>query len=298
MNKKTSSAVRGAAYLIMSAFCFALMAAFVRLAGDIPSMQKAFFRNAVAALFAWTAICREHISFRGLNGKDFLFLVLRSTAGTIGLLGNFYAVDHMLLADASVLQKLSPFFVMIFSTFILSERATFVQYLGVATAFAASVLVAKPNFADMAANLPATVAIIGAMGAGLASTMVRLLSKRGVAGPLIIAFFSSFSCLIVLPWMIFDFHPMTGRQLMFLLLTGLAGAGGQFALTAAYGSAPAREISVYDYTHVLFSALFGFFIFSQVPDGWSVVGYLIIIGVSVISYIRGHRHEASHLEGS
>ena len=48
--------------------------------------------------------------------------------------------------------------------------------------------------------------------------------------------------------------------MIFLLLTGLAAAGGQFGITAAYTYAPAREISVYDYTQIMFSAVLGFFV--------------------------------------
>ena len=74
-----------------------------------------------------------------------------------------------------------------------------------------------------------------------------------------------------------------------LLLAGLAAAGGQFSITAAYSNAPAREISVYDYTQVIFAALLGFIFFSQIPDVWSVIGYVIICGVSVIMYCYNQR---------
>ena len=59
-----------------------------------------------------------------------------------------------------------------------------------------------------------------------------------------------------------------------------AGAGaalGQFGVTAAYRYAEPRSIAVYDYTNVVFTALFGFVFFSQVPDALSVVGFLIIL---------------------
>ena len=67
---------------------------------------------------------------------------------------------------------------------------------------------------------------------------------------------------------------------------------GQFALTAAYTRAPAREISVYDYTQVLFSALFGFFLFGQIPDALSVVGYIVICGASVALFVYNRRNAA------
>ena len=82
---------------------------------------------------------------------------------------------------------------------------------------------------------------------------------------------------------------MEAKQLLFLLLAGAAGAGGQFAITAAYTYAPAREISVYDYTQVIFSAILGFFLFGQLPDRYSVIGYILICGMGVYMFLMTRR---------
>ena len=74
------------------------------------------------------------------------------------------------------------------------------------------------------------------------------------------------------------------KQWLFLILTGIAAAGGQIFITKAYSKAPAKEISVYDFSIVLFAALFGFMFLRQVPDILSFVGYIIIIGIAVIRY--------------
>ena len=72
---------------------------------------------------------------------------------------------------------------------------------------------------------------------------------------------------------------------------GLAAAGGQFSITAAYKFAPAKEISVYDYSQIIFSALLGFIMFSQLPDIWSLLGYVIICGVGVAMFIYNNRRD-------
>lgn len=107
---------------------------------------------------------------------------------------------------------------------------------------------------------------------------------------MIVLFFSVFSMLACIPFMIADFHPITGTQLIFLMLTGLAAAGGQFGITAAYTYAPGREISVYDYTQIMFSAILGFFFFGQVPDGWSFLGYLIIIAAGIAIFLYNKKY--------
>lgn len=54
---------KGVLCIISSAFCFAFMGAFVRLAGDLPSVQKSFFRNLVAFIFAAVILIRQKGSF-------------------------------------------------------------------------------------------------------------------------------------------------------------------------------------------------------------------------------------------
>ena len=87
-------------------------------------------------------------------------------------------------------------------------------------------------------------------------------------------------------------------QLGMLGLAGLSAAGGQFSVTAAYTYAPAREISVYDYTQVVFSAILGFFLFQQTPDWLSVVGYVLICGISVLLFLYNNHVPAEKKTGN
>ena len=105
---------KGMMCIILAAFFFAAMNVFVKLAGDLPSIQKSFFRNLVAALFAFFILLKSKQGFT-YKQKDLPMLLLRSVFGTLGILCNFYAVEHLLVSDASMLNKLSPFFVIIFS---------------------------------------------------------------------------------------------------------------------------------------------------------------------------------------
>ena len=121
-------------YIILSAFCFSLMNLFVKLSGDLPSIQKSFFRNLVAMGVAGFLLFRSRQGFH-FKKENLGLLILRSTFGTMGILFNFYAISHLNLSDASVLNKLSPFFVIIFSYFFLKEKVTATQILCVITAF-------------------------------------------------------------------------------------------------------------------------------------------------------------------
>ncbi|MCI9597591.1 MAG: DMT family transporter [Firmicutes bacterium] len=276
-------------YIICSAFFFALMNMFVRMSGDLPSIQKSFFRNLVAFFFALFVLIRSDSGF-SFQKKNLPAFIGRALFGTLGIFCNFYAVDHLLLSDASILNKLSPFFAILGSYFILKEKITPIQASAVTIAFCGALLVVKPGFAVADALIPSVIGVVGGFCAGIAYTLVRLLGQRGERGPFIVLFFSGFSCLITLPFLIFDFHPMSGTQILILLLAGLSAAGGQFTITAAYTHAPAREVSVFDYTQIIFAAGLGFLFFSQIPDIWSIIGYCTISGVAVWMFIYNQRH--------
>lgn len=280
---------KGILYIILSAFCFALMNMFVHLSGNLPSVQKSFFRNFVAAIFACVILVKDRVPFR-CRKENFKFLLMRAAFGTIGILCNFYAVDQLVLADASMLNKMSPFFAVLFSLLILGEKVTLPQALIVLGAFGGSLFVIKPTVANMDL-IPSLIGLLGGIMAGAAYTMVRKLGENGEKGPFIVFFFSTFSCAVTLPWLIFDYHPMTLSQISILLLAGLSAAGGQFSITAAYCYAPAREISVYDYSQIIFSAVLGFIIFGQIPDAFSWLGYGIICMMAVLMFVYNHRRE-------
>lgn len=279
---------KGILFITLSAFFFALMSMFVRLSGDLPAVEKSFFRNFVAMLFAAAILIKNKVPFQ-IGRSNYLPMLGRVTFGTIGILCNFYAVDHLLVADANILSKLSPFFAILFSIIILKEVPKKYQIACMFLAMIGCLFVVKPGFAssDMTGMLAG---IGGGLTAGAAYTLVRYLGSHGVKGPVIVFCFSSFSCLVTLPLIIAFYHaPMTMTQFLYLLGAGLSAAGGQFSITAAYTYAPAKEISIYDYSQIIFSTIMGYLFFHQIPDLYSFIGYGLICGASLIMFLKNQR---------
>ena len=217
-------------------------------------------------------------------GKELLLV----SSGAVGM-----GVGKLNLPDANMLNKLSPFFAIVFSIFLLREKPNLVQVLGVLVAFGGSVCIIKPSF-DNPQALPALAGALGGLGAGAAYTFVRYLGARGENGSRIVFYFSAFSCLACLPLLLLDYEPLSARQLIYLLLAGAFACVGQLGITKAYVCAPAKEISVYDYTQVLFAAALGFFVFGEVPDWLSVLGYMLICGAGVGMFLYNRRRDAAH----
>ncbi|MCR4605550.1 MAG: DMT family transporter [Eubacterium sp.] len=296
MEKSSRDYHKGVIYLIISAFFFALMAVFIRVAGEIPTMEKAFFRNLVAFFVAGGIILKDRHNEKkeapvsGKEGKEsetgklvpkgaWTPIVMRALFGTVGVFCNFYAVDHLVLSDAAILNKMSPFFAVLASYIILKEKFTLSQGLAVLIAFIGGLFVVKPGLSGMD-FLPALIGLIGGVGAGIAYSFLRKAGTMGVKGPVVVICFAGFSCLLTLPIALIQFVPMSMYQFAMLILTGASAAAGQFAITAAYYHAPAKEISIFDYTQLIFSTMMGFFIFGMVPDYISIIGYAIIVAMA------------------
>ncbi len=282
---KLSNRTKGIIFIIMSAFGFAMMSAFIKLSGDLPSFQKTFFRNSISVIVALTLIVKNKGSFFGKKDNQKL-LILRSTFGTIGILLNYYAIDRLVLSDANMLNKLSPFFVIIFSAIFLKEKIKPNQFFALAVAFLGTLFIIKPSFSfEM---IPALAGTLGGISAAAAYTCVRSLGGKEKPDT-IVFYFSLFSSIVTLPLMIISYKPMSIIQFTYLILAGIFASLGQFGITFAYKFAPGKEISIFDYTNIIFSAIISLCLFGVLPDYLSVIGYLIIFGSSLYMFINNKK---------
>lgn len=289
---------KGIVCIVASAFGFAAMAACVRLCDDfgpgVSSFQKSFFRNSVALLLALAIYLRTRASLQGdaaararrIPLKDWGLLVLRSALGTVGIFANFYALGHISIAEGQTLNKTAPFFTVLFAWIFLKERIGWKTLAPLLLAFGGVLLIAKPGWAGEAA-FPLAMGLLGGVSAGAAYTALRALGKSRLPSAFIILFFSAFSCLAAVPFLLCGFTPMTAAQVAILLGAGAGAALGQFGVTLAYRFAAPRDIAVFDYTNVLFTAAFGYALFRQVPDAGSIAGFALILAAALKMPRRG-----------
>jgi len=278
--------LKGIFCIIIAGFGFALMSLFVKLSGDLPSIQKGFFRNIIAVFISSIPLIKHwKVINTPRNNTGWLVLISRSVFGTIGLVLNFYAISHISLADSSIIQKLSPFIIIILSYIFFKEEMTRFQVFAIIIAFIGITLIIKPSGNNII-SMGALAALLGALCAGIAYTCVRYLGTHNISGEFIIFFFSSLSSLMLLPYLILDYRTMTYFQLLMLLLAGISATIGQYGVTFAYKFAAAKNISVFDYSQVLFSGIFGYMFFGEFPDFQSLIGYVIVISVGIVLVLR------------
>ena len=284
-----SNKSKGILCILFAAFGFSLMSFFVRISGDIPTMEKAFFRNAVAIIASLILLIRSGEKIRikkGCMGD----ILLRCAFGTSGLIANFYAIDKLNIADANMLNKLSPFFAILISIPILKEKPKKIDILAVIVAFLGAMLIVRPTGSNMQL-VPALIGLYGGFGAGAAYVFVRKLGKKGERTPIIVLCFSIYSTAVSIPFIAVNYVPLKPMQLLCLIMAGLSATIGQFGITSAYKYAPAKEISVFDYTQVIFAAILGMLFLGELPQAMSFIGYVIIIGVAVLRWRYNLKNE-------
>lgn len=291
MNNRT----KGIIAILLSAFGFALMNLFIPLAGDLPTIQKSFFRNLIAFLVAFALLLKsnkkeEVKELHDVKSIPWKTLILRASLGTAGIFCNYYALDHLFISDASVLNKLAPFATLILSWVFLKEDLRKEHIISILIAFVGVLFVVKPTL-QIQEILPYLIGILGGICAGGAYTCVRKLNTLGVNSSFIVAFFSGFSCIVCIPFMIFNFVPMGTSSILALIGVGLAALIGQFGITLAYKFAPASEISVFDYSTIIFTGLFGFLFLHQIPDYLSIIGYILIFSGALINFMNNRRKQ-------
>ncbi len=277
MSQKTKSVL----FMLLSALSFSMMSVMIKLAGDIPTFEKVFFRGFLSAVILFFWVKHEKLPLLGSKHSQ-PWLIARAVLGTTAMFFYFYGINRIYLADASMLGKLNPFFVTLFAAWFLKEKLSKVQIPALIIAFAASLLIIKPRFQiDI---LPYLSILTASMFSGGAHTIVRAL-KSMEKPPTIIFYFSSVSAIIMFPFVLANFQMPTTAQWFYLLGIGLFATSGQIGLTYAYRFGKASEIVIYSYTSILFAAVFGFIFWREIPDWLSITGGIIIVGISIFIFL-------------
>src|SRR5690625_1656212 len=194
--------------MLLSSMGFSLMAMFVKLAGDISVIQKTLIRNGVSMVIALGFLIYYKERFFGKKENQ-KYLLLRSTLGAIGVILSFYAIDHLVLSDADMLNKMSPFITIIFAAIFLKEYVMRFQVASIIIAFLGTLFIIKPTF-DLE-MIPYLAGILSAVFAGGAYTVLRVLGNREHFYT-VVFYFSAFTTVVLLPFVIIFYEPMTMKQ--------------------------------------------------------------------------------------
>ena len=264
INDSNNNIKLGSSFIILSALSFSIMEIAVKISGsNIPVMEQVFARNFITLFISAFVMIKDKEKIFP-DKKNIISIICRSVSGYLGIIAYFYAANNMILADASVLQKTSPFWSSLFAFILIKEKILKVQWIGMIIAAVGSVFIIKPS---MNSNVfPAIVALSSAMFAGISYAIIGSL-KGKESNSLIIFYFSLFSCLFSL-FFIKSFVMPNLFEIFMLLLIGIFAG-----------------VSIFNYTGVIFSYIFSVFLFNEIMDIYSVIGMIIIIFAALLVYL-------------
>ncbi len=293
MNDKRKAVV----LMIFASLFFAVMSFLVKLASDVPSIEKAMYRNVVGLIIMFiilsTRVFKEgkqigfSESIKIFKPKNLKFVLLRAVLGTLGVVATYYAIDSLILADSTILTRTSPFFTLLASWWFLGEKINKKTVMAMIISFIGVIFVVKPVF-DVR-MIPYLIGLTGAIFAGLAYVVLRILGTKGENGNVVVFYFSLFSAVTLAPLAMFVYKDLTTYEAIVILLSSVSAMGAQICITKAYSYAPASEISIYIYFQVIFTAILGFVFLGEIPDIYSVIGYFIVMGASYWLYLENNK---------
>ncbi len=272
---------KGIVLMCASAFLFSAMQIAIRKTSDLPLMEQVFFRNIVSLVLTFFIILKQKGSLFG-EVKHQPLLFARSIFGFAGLMSMFYAAGNANQADVTILLKLSPFLITIFAFAFLKEPITKIQIPALLIAFVGAAFVANPAFNSN--MVPLMAALLCAFFSSVSYTLLAYFKDK-VDGMTIVFHFSFFCVLMTLPFLIkggFIIPSMTDFWL--LLLIGFLGGIGQITLTYSYRMASAGEISIYNYSGIVFSMVLAYAFLGEGLKWNSLLGGALVVFASFITY--------------
>lgn len=266
--------------MAVAALGFSVMSLLVKAAGQrLPVQEVVLARSSVGVAMSWYSLRRRGVPIWGQRRG---LLLLRGLLGYAALSCFFYALVHLPLAEATVIQYTNPVFTAILATIFLAESMRPREMVLVLASLAGVVLMARPDilFGGPGATglnpVAVGVALLGAVLSAAAYVTVRRLGRT--EDPVVIVFYFA---LVATAGSI----PLTAASPVLPLgweWLALAGVGvvtqvAQVFLTKGLREEPAGRAMAVGYMQIVFAALWGLIFFAEFPDAWGIAGALVII---------------------
>jgi drug/metabolite transporter (DMT)-like permease len=280
---------RGAAYMLVSALLFSGMGALVKLASAaLPNELVVFFRNAMGLVFLLPWLSRHgwhHLKTRhpGLH-------LVRAAAGLGAMYCYFYAIAHLPLAEATLLNYSTPLFVPFIAALWLRERVARSVVVAAGLGFLGVILVLKPN-ASLFASPEALVGLASGGLAAVAMVGIRRMHRSETAFR-IVFYFTFLGTLVSAVPLLWRWQSPPPTLWLVLIAMGALASLAQLAMTRAYACAPAAQVGPFSYATVVFAALWGALFWGETVDIYTGAGAVLVATAGILAIRHAGRRAA------
>jgi drug/metabolite transporter (DMT)-like permease len=200
--------------------------------------------------------------------------------------GMVLGVQHLPLADTTVILYLAPLLVVALSAPLLKEHVHRSNWIAVVIGFVAVLLVARPGFSALSqfAIYPLVAAVFFALLQIVTRQLAGEPPRRTLAWTLV------GGAIVATPIAIWFWQPLDLNTWLLLIVLGGVFGIAQITQIAGLARAPVSLVAPLAYVQVVAAVVFGLLIFHEVPDLLSIVGIGMIIGAGL--YVVQQRRKA------
>jgi len=268
--------LRGAGYMLVATVFWAGLTILVRMVSARYSVfEILFFRNLVSMLILLPWMLR--VGRAGWATRRAPMHLLRTAFAYLGMLGMFYGIARIPLADVVALGFTQPLFISLLAIIVLGEAATGRRSVALVAGFVGVWVIVRPGFAGLD---PATWIVLGSslVYAGSNICIKVLMSTDSPVQAVI------YVNMMMLPLSLapaaLDWVTPGWPDLVLMAGIGITGALGVYFASRAYAAADASAVVPYDFMRLPLAAAGAYVLFNEVADAWTWVGALIIFGSS------------------
>lgn len=281
--RPVTSVPLGIGYMLMAVSLFGCMDVLVKWLGNgYPTLQIMFCRSLFAMLPTLLMVLRDPAGFGALRSRQPLGHVSRSLLGLGAMFGFFHAFTFLPLADVTAISFSAPVFIAVLSVVLLRETVGWHRWSAIAVGFIGMLVILRPGAGMLQSG--ALVVVAATAFYALAMIQIRILARTERA--VTITFWFTLSLLLLtgvtMPWV--WVMPRSELDLLLLAMVGLLGGTAQLLMTRAYSIAPAAVVAPFDYTHLVWAVLFGWYLWGDFPDlqTWAGCGIVVASGLYIL----------------
>lgn len=276
---------RGALWMCAAMALFSAMTVLIRmLTDDIPVHEMIFVRGVVSIAILLPWICRG--GPRVLSTRRLPMLLVRSALTSVGLMSWIYALGRMQLADAVALHFTLPIFGIVLAMVVLRENVTAHRWIAAAVGLFGALVILRPGF--QAIDPVAMIVLFSALAYAGVAVVTKDLVRTESSSTIVFYISAIMSSGFAIPCL-FDWVSPSWMQWLMLIGIGVLNVGGQTYLNRALSVADASFVLPFDFLRLPLTGVAAFFLFSEIPDVWTVLGAAIIFGATYYSTWRERR---------
>lgn len=284
----------GIALITLAFFCAAVMSALSKAASGVPPLLLLFLQYGISFLVFVPPAARAGRA--NLRTRRFELQLFRSLAGSVCQLLFFISVGSIPLLDSVLLSNAAPLFIPVVVYIWFRKTVQPLVWISLFIGLAGIVMIIKPG-PQLFHNPASLIALLAGLFSALALVATNKLAETEPPTRILIYNFG-FSTLLLVPFCIWAWKPLTSREWLLLVGVGLFYALTQYLIIRAYRYASATELSPFNYSVVIFSGILGWWFFGNVPDAVAVIGAVLICAGGIISIEAGHLEGHGHAFGN